>query len=62
VQAGIQVGDVVTAVNGSAVSSPSALGTILSNDRPGQSVSVTWVTPTGVHQTASITLVARPVA
>ena len=62
VQAGIQVGDVVTAVNGSAVSSPSALGTILSNDRPGQSVSVTWVTPTGVHQTAAITLVARPVA
>ncbi|MGC9962832.1 MAG: trypsin-like peptidase domain-containing protein [Acidimicrobiales bacterium] len=62
VQAGIQVGDVVTAVNGSPVSSPTALGTILSNDRPGQSVSVTWVTPAGVHQTASITLVARPVA
>ena len=62
VQAGLQVGDVITAVNGSTVSSPQALGTVLSNDKPGQAVSVTWVEPSGAHHTASITLVARPVA
>lgn len=62
VQAGLQIGDVITGVNGSTVSSPQALGTVLSNDKPGQAVSVTWVEPSGVRHTASITLVARPVA
>ena len=61
VQAGVKQGDVITAVNGSAVSSPTSLSTILTNDRPGQLISVTWVDPSGVHETASLTLTSHPV-
>lgn len=62
VQAGLQQGDVITAVNGRPVSGPTELGSLLSNDKPGATVSVTWITPSGSHQSASISLASRPVA
>ncbi|MHB1509465.1 MAG: S1C family serine protease [Acidimicrobiales bacterium] len=62
VQAGLQQGDVITAVNGRQVSGPVELGSLLSNDKPGVTVSVTWITPSGSHQSASISLASRPVA
>jgi S1-C subfamily serine protease len=62
VQSGLKEGDVITAVNGTAIATPAALGAILSKDKPGQSVRVTWIDPSGAKHTASIALAARPVA
>ncbi len=62
VEAGLQVGDVITGVDGQAVANPQDLGTILSAERPGDSVTVTWVTPSKAHETATAVLVAHPVA
>ena len=53
-------GDVITAVNGSAVSSPDSLTNILSNYHPGNSVSVTWEDTSGGQHTASIDLITAP--
>jgi S1-C subfamily serine protease len=62
VAAGLKEGDVIVAVNGSSVASPTALGLLLKGDRPGQTVNVTWVDPSAARHTASIELIGRPVA
>ncbi|HXY43460.1 MAG TPA: trypsin-like peptidase domain-containing protein [Acidimicrobiales bacterium] len=62
VQAGLRQGDVITAVNGSTVSGPGSLSTILTGRRPGQSIVLTWVDPSGTHHTVSLTLTSHPVA
>ncbi|MGA2208430.1 MAG: trypsin-like peptidase domain-containing protein [Acidimicrobiales bacterium] len=62
VQSGLKEGDVITAVNGTSVATPVALGAILSKDKPGQSVNVTWIDPSGGKHSATISLGARPVA
>ena len=61
-QAGIASGDVITSVNGHAVTSPASLVTILSVLHKGQSVSVTWVTPSDQTVSKSMTLAAAPPA
>ena len=53
--AGIGRGAVITSVGGSPVSNASDLGAALHSHRPGESVSVTWVTASGSH-TATVTL------
>jgi S1-C subfamily serine protease len=58
--ANLAPGDVITAVNGSAVSSPDSLTNILSNYHPGNSVSVTWEDTSGGQHTASIDLITAP--
>jgi S1-C subfamily serine protease len=60
--AGLGSGDVVTSVNGRAVSSPSSLVSILGLLHKGQSVTVTWVTPTDHTISKSMTLAAAPPA
>jgi len=58
--AGLTAGSVITGVNGQAVSSPQSLSAIISKLHPGNTVSVTWVTPSGQHKTGSLTLTAGP--
>jgi S1-C subfamily serine protease len=58
--AGIIPGDVITNVDGSAVSSPSSLVTILSVLKSGQTVKVVWVTPSGSTVDRPMTLAAAP--
>jgi S1-C subfamily serine protease len=58
--AGLTGGDVVTNVNGTAVSSPSSLVTVLGGLKGGQKVKVTWVTPSGATKDGSMTLAAAP--
>lgn len=58
--AGMTAGSVITAVNGHAVGAPSSLAAIIAKFRPGQVVSVTWVTPSGQHRTSDLTLTAGP--
>ncbi len=53
-------GDVITNVDGRSVSSPASLVTILSILKSGQTVPVTWVTPSGSTMNQSMDLAAAP--
>ena len=58
--AGMTGGAVITAVNGQAVGSPDDLTGILSRFHPGDTISVTWVSPSGQRSTSSLHLSAGP--
>jgi S1-C subfamily serine protease len=58
--AGVSAGSVITSVNGQTVGAPQTLHNALSKFRPGETVSLTWVTPSGQHKTATMTLTAGP--
>jgi len=58
--AGMTGGAVITAVNGQAVGSPGDLTGILSRFHPGDTISVTWVSPPGQRTTSSLHLTAGP--
>jgi len=58
--ASIVAGSVITSVNGQAVGAPDSLHTQIAKYRPGSTVSVTWVSPSGQRKTASLTLTAGP--
>ena len=58
--AGMEAGDVITAVNGKAVGSPNTLLSVLSAYKPGDSVTITWVNLAGHSTTSKITLAAGP--
>jgi len=58
--AGLTGGAVITAVNGQAVGSPDDLTGILSRFHPGDTISVTWVSPSGQRTTSNLHLTAGP--
>jgi S1-C subfamily serine protease len=58
--AGVTAGSVITSVNGQAVGALQSLHTQIAKYQPGSAVSLTWVTPSGQHKTASVTLTAGP--
>jgi S1-C subfamily serine protease len=58
--AGLTGGSVITAVNGQPVGAPDHLTSVLSKFHPGQTISVSWVSPSGHHSTSSIHLIAGP--
>jgi S1-C subfamily serine protease len=58
--AGMTGGAVITAVNGQAVGSPDDLAGILSRSHPGDTISVTWVSPSGHRTTSRLHLAAGP--
>jgi S1-C subfamily serine protease len=58
--AGLQQGDVITAVNGHAVDSPEALTTLLEHYRPGQKVTLSVSGQAGGAQTVTVTLGSGP--
>ena len=58
--AGLTGGAVITAVNGQAVGSPDDLTSILTRFHPGDTISVTWVSPSGQRTTSSLHLTAGP--
>jgi S1-C subfamily serine protease len=53
-------GSVITAVNRHAVGSPDDLARILSRFHPGDTIPVTWVSPSGHRTTSSLHLAAGP--
>jgi S1-C subfamily serine protease len=59
-QAGMTGGAVITAVNGQAIGSPDDLTGILARFHPGDTISVTWVSPSGQRTTSSLHLAAGP--
>jgi S1-C subfamily serine protease len=58
--AGITAGSVITAINGQAIGSPDDLTSVVSKHRPGTTISVTWVSPSGHRTTSSIQLTSGP--
>ena len=58
--AGLTAGSVITSVNGTTTGAPPSVHNALAKSHPGDSVSLTWVTPSGQHKTASVTLTQGP--
>ncbi len=58
--AGMTAGSVITAVNGQAIGSPDSLTGVVSKFKPGTTIEVTWVSPSGQRSTSSIKLTAGP--
>ncbi|HEY6538610.1 MAG TPA: trypsin-like peptidase domain-containing protein, partial [Candidatus Dormibacteraeota bacterium] len=59
--AGLVAGDVVTEANGATITDESSLGQVISSAKPGQTISITWVTANQTTHTANVTLEAGPV-
>jgi S1-C subfamily serine protease len=60
--AGLSGGDVITSVDGSSVSSPTALQKALEQHHPGDKVTIGWTDQAGQNQSASLTLANGPAA
>ena len=58
--AGMTSGAVITAVNGQQAGSPKHLGGILAKLKPGDTASITWVSPSGKQTTSSLHLIPGP--
>ena len=58
--AGLTQGDLITAVDGTAVSSATGLQTVILTHKPGDAVHITYVDATGQQQTATVTLKSGP--
>ena len=58
--AGLTGGAVITAVNGQAVGSPDDFARIMTRFHPGDTISVTWVSPSGQRTASSLHLTAGP--
>jgi S1-C subfamily serine protease len=59
--AGITAGDVIVALGGKTVDSPSTLSSLLDPHHPGDKVTVTWVDQAQQQHTATVTLATGPV-
>ncbi len=53
-------GSVITAVNGQAIGAPDSLTGVVSKFHPGDTIKVTWVSPSGQRSTSGIKLTAGP--
>ncbi len=58
--AGLTAGSVITGMDGQTVGSPESLYRIMSKLHPGNTVSVTWVTPSGQSKNGNLALTAGP--
>jgi S1-C subfamily serine protease len=58
--AGLAAGDVITAINGHTVSSPSAISALVLTKKPGAKITVTYVDQSGGSHTATVTLGSGP--
>jgi S1-C subfamily serine protease len=58
--AGLEAGDVITAIDGRAISSASEVTSVLLTEQPGMTVPVAYVDPYGTSQTTSVTLATGP--
>jgi S1-C subfamily serine protease len=61
-QIGLAQGDVITAVDGQAVTSPTALTDLLSAHHPGDAVQLQWTDASGQTHTATVRLASGPAA
>jgi S1-C subfamily serine protease len=59
-QAGLVAGDVITALDGNPVDSPTTLGSLMQHETPNASVEVDYLDQTGTQQTTTVTLGTGP--
>jgi S1-C subfamily serine protease len=59
-KAGLQAGDTITAVDGKAIASTTALSSVTASHKPGDQVKVTYTNGSGASQTVTVTLGAGP--
>ncbi len=59
-QTGLAAGDVITAVDGDAVTSASGLSDLIAAHHPGDKVTITWTDSAGSQKSASVTLAKGP--
>ena len=59
-RAGMTAGSVITAVDGHAIGAPATLTGTLARYRPGDTISVSWVSPAGQSTTSDIRLASGP--
>ena len=59
-RAGLTGGAVITAVNGQAAGSPGDLARLLARFHPGDTISVSWVSPSGQRTTSSLHVTTGP--
>ena len=59
-KAGLISGDVITTVNGQAVTTPGSLTQTMEGFRPGVKVTLGWQTPQGQNRTSQVTLAPAP--
>ena len=60
-QAGLSAGDVITAINGSAIDSATTLTTVMDQHHPGDEVTLSWLDAAGGQSSATVTLAEGPV-
>jgi len=58
--AGLESGDVITAVDGHTVDRPEALTSLLLRNVPAATVQLTWTDAFGSEQSAAVTLASGP--
>ena len=58
--AGLAPGDVITALGGRSISSPADLGAVVATQKPGESVSVSYLDQNGMAGTTNLTLASGP--
>jgi S1-C subfamily serine protease len=58
--AGLAAGDVITAINGHTVSSPTSIPALVLTKKPGDKINVAYVDQFGTSQTATVTLGSGP--
>jgi S1-C subfamily serine protease len=58
--AGLTTGSVITSIDSQAVTSPAQLTNALDGYKPGQSITLNWVTTGGQHKTSKMTLIPGP--
>ncbi len=58
--AGLTAGSVITAVNGQPAGAPSHVTGLIARFRPGDTISVSWVSPSGVRRTSRLRLQPGP--
>ena len=58
--AGLEAGDVITSIDGRAITTPSSLASYLLTKKPGRTVTIGYTNSFGAGQTASITLANGP--
>jgi S1-C subfamily serine protease len=58
--AGLEAGDVITSIDGRAVTAPNSLSSYLLTKKPGNTVTIGYTDPFGADRTASVTLAGGP--
>ena len=58
--AGLYPGDVITAINGHAVSNPSVIATVILTKKPGVKVTISRIDRLGQHHSTKVTLASGP--